>query len=105
VPIIKKTEHACTNPDPLFTYFEMVRAWRKAMQDKDMVMNDLDKIILAAKKKLDEFTRDHLSMLEPLLQNLAQPIIERKATDKKDEAAAERRKHFDAMDREAKSDA
>jgi len=75
------------------------------MQDKEMVMNDLDKIITAAKKKLDEFTRDHLNLLEPLLQNLAQPIIERKTEDKKDEAAAERRKQFAAMERESKSDA
>jgi len=44
-------------------------------------MADLDKVILAAKKKLDEITRDHLSLLEPLLQNLAQPIIERKTED------------------------
>ena len=75
MPIIKKADHVCANPDPLFTYFEMVRAWRKA------VMADLDKVILAAKKKLDEITRDHLSLLEPLLQNLAQPIIERKTED------------------------
>ncbi len=68
--------------DPLLHYMKLVEDWRKKSEEAESIKANLDYQVQTLLDRIDNFTRSHPE-IDPLVERLAKPVIERRAIEKK----------------------